>query len=590
MTAGPITTTIAALITTFDLSFRAGSDPVLPLLLAGAFPLAVLLAGNRSSIVRRVAPNRSWIVHAMLITVFTTMPPGIPFGIRVGGFFVFFYEFFAFGSFLYAIGLLRASPAATTRLQNSVGVWATVLFGINVATGVISGLLHGHLLKDIQIDVRGIADMMVVLFVVAVIFAVDDWQRYLKTIITILTFSVVIILYASVSGKSVGFRTEHSQLYDKTTSSAARFITQTTALALVIVLACVTMLVLGRVTAKHAAPMLIPSLVICFLSFSRNTILAILGALAFALVFALTHGNLGRAGPRVAMMGLVTGLAIFGLPVLGQAIGAGHWVDEQVGGYVDRVVAGFEDSNVKRDASAQGRLSEDAHLLKSGAAHPAFGAGFGFRYKPPEGGGIRDPGDFAGTTNGQLYAHNTYLWFYVKVGIVGAATFLIVILVGVLPVLGRRRPSPVSVAAAGTLVGLGVALIFVPYPLDQANSAAVGLVIGASLEAGTLRAIRNPRLQHESQQPNVAIPSIAKSAQQLDSNFRAAAGRGGRRPQLEGFAVPERCAAKPRPIPRLSHTTISPEPTPVNSSELGPGGGGVEDVATLLGRRIDAAV
>ena len=144
MKAGAITTTIAALIATFDLSFRAGSDPVLPVVLAGAFLLAVLLAGNRSWIVL-LAPNRSWIVHAMLITAFTTMPLGIPFGIRVGGYYIFFYEFFAFGSLLYAIGLLRASPVATTRLQNSAGVRATVLFGITVVTGVIIGLLHGSL-------------------------------------------------------------------------------------------------------------------------------------------------------------------------------------------------------------------------------------------------------------------------------------------------------------------------------------------------------------------------------------------------------------------------------------------------------------
>ena len=44
---------------------------------------------------------------------------------------------------------------------------------------------------------------------------------------------------------------------------------------------------------------------------------------------------------------------------------------------------------------------------------------------------------------GQLYAHNTYGWFYVKMGVVGAATFLILI-VGVLPALGRHRSSPVS--------------------------------------------------------------------------------------------------------------------------------------------------
>jgi O-antigen ligase len=573
MKAGAITTTVAVLIATFDLSFRAGSDPVIPVVLAGAFLLAVLLAGNRRRIAL-LAPNRSWLVHAMLIAAFTTTPLGTPFGIRVGGYYIFFYEFFAFGSLLYVIGLLRASPVATTRLQNSAGVRATVLFGITVVAGLIIGLLHGSFLKDIMIDVRAIVDMMIVIFVVAVIFAVNDWQRYLKTIITILTLSAAITLYASVSGQSVGLRTETAELYDKTTSTATRFITQTTALALAVVLACVTLLVLGRVTAKHAAPMLIPSLVICFLSFSRNTILAIAGALAFALVFALIKGHLVRAAPRFVMMALVTGLAIFGLSVLGHAIGAGHWVDDQVKGYADRVVAGFEDSNVKHDASAQGRLKEDEHLLKSGAAHPIFGAGFGYRYKPPETGGIRDPGDFAGTATGQLYAHNTYLWFYVKVGVVGATTFLLLIVVGVLPVLGRRRPSPVSVAAAGTLVGLGVAMSVVPLPLDQCNSAALGLVIGASLEAGTLRAIRNPRLQHESQQPTVAIPSIGKRAQQLDSNFRAAADRSGRRRQLEGFVLPERCAAEPRPMPRLSHTTVSPD----------------EDVATLLGRRIDVAV
>ena len=573
MNAGAITITIAALIAIFDLSFRAGSDPVLPVMLAGAFLLAVLLAGNRSTIVL-LAPNRSWIVHAMLITAFTTTPLGTPLGIRVGGYFIFFYEFFAFGSLLYVIGLLRPSPVVTKRFQNSAGLWATVLFGITVVSGVINGLVHGSFLKDIVTDARAIVDMMIVIFVVAVVFALDDWRQYVKTIIAILTLSAAIILYASVSGESVGFRTERAELYDKTTSNATRFITQTSALALAVVLGCVTLLVLGRVTAKHAAPMLIPSLAICFLSFSRSTILALAGALAFTLVFTLVNGHMVRAAQRFAMMALVTGVAVFGISVLGGAIGAGHWVDVQVEGFADRVLAGFEQSNVKRDTSAQGRLKEDVLLKKSGDARPIFGAGFGYRYKPPEGGGIRDPSDFAGTTTGQLYAHNTYLWFYVKVGLVGAATFLMLILVGVLPALGRRRPSPVSVAAAGALVGLAADMSVVPLPLDQCNSVALGLVIGASLGVGTLRAIRNPRLHHESQQPTLGIPSIAKRAPQLDSNSRIADGRSGRRRQLEAFVLPERCAAEPRPIPRLSHTTVSPD----------------EDVATLLGRRIDVAV
>jgi hypothetical protein len=564
MNGGAITTIVVALIATFDLSFRAGSDPVLPVVLAGAFLLAVLSAANRSWIVL-LAPNRRWIVHAMLITAFTTTPAGVPFGIRIGGYYIFFSEFFVFGSLLYAIGLLRASPVATARLQNSAGVRATVVFGVTVVAGVIIGFLHGYSLKDIQIDMRAIADMIIIIFVVAVIFAVDDWRRYLKTIVAILTFSAVMILYASVTGKSVGLRSETAELDPNTTSTggvlgagstATRFLTQTTALAMAVVLACLTLLVLGRVTAKHAAPMLIPALVITFLSFSRNTILALAGTLAFALVFTLINGNLVRAGARFVAMLLVTGAAIFGLPILGHAIGVGHWVDAQVTGYADRVVAGFEQSNVKNDRSAQGRLKEDAQLINSGADHPIFGAGFGYRYRAPEG-GIRDPGNFTRTATGQLYAHNIYLWFYAKVGAVGAGTFLVLILIGVPPVLGRRRPSPVFVAAAGTLVGLGVLMSVMPLPLDQANAAALGLAIGASLEAGTLRASRNTRLQHESQQPTIAIASIAKTAQQQDSDFRAAAGGSGHRHQLEGVVLKDRCAAEPRPIPRLSHTPVS---------------------------------
>jgi hypothetical protein len=67
-----------------------------------------------------------------------------------------------------------------------------------------------------------------------------------------------------------------------------------------------------------------------------------------------------------------------------------------------------------------------------------------------------------------------------------------------------------------------------------ASEATVPATVQATI-AAPVRAIRNRRLHHESQQPTVAIPSIAKRAQQLDSNFRAAAGRSGRRRQLEGF-------------------------------------------------------
>jgi hypothetical protein len=503
--AGVIATTVAASIATFGLLFTVGSKPLLSVMVAGAFLYAVLLTGNRS-----------WTVHALLIATFLPMPPDSSLGFRGGGYFIFYYEVFVVLSLLYAIGLLRASPVAAKRLWNSAAVWAALIFGIAVAVGISVGLVRGYLLYDIQTDVRSVVTMMIVIFVAAVIFAVNDWRRYVKTITAILMVAAAWTVYSSATGTPLGQRTETAELTasDYTGrpggdvlsggSNALRYLTQATLLALVVLLGCVTLLVLGRVTAKQAAPMLIPSLVISFLSFSRNTNLALVGALVFALVIALVDGHLQRVVLRLVSMALVAGVAIFGLSILGHAIGAGSWIDTQVVGYANRVVAGSTQSARDVDASTQFRLQEDMSIEKSGAEHQIFGGGFGYRYKPPAG-----PREGFLADRGQLYAHNTYGWFYVKTGVVGVGTFLILIVAGVLPALGRHRSSPVLAAAAATLVGLSVALIVMPLPEDLGSSSVgLGLVIGACLGAGTARATRAPGLQQESQSPTLTISPI----------------------------------------------------------------------------------
>ncbi|MCU1699480.1 MAG: hypothetical protein JWR34_5543 [Mycobacterium sp.] len=495
MGAGAIMTTGVTLIATFGLAFMVGVNPLLPAAVAGALLFAVLLIGNPSL-----------TVHALLIVTFTTMLQDIPVGIRIAGYFIWNYEFFVFGSLLYAIGLLRASPVTAKRLRNSVAVWAALLFGIPIAVGVSAGILREYSLKDIQLDARPVVDMMIVIFVVAVIVAVNDWRRYMNTITAILIFSAAVTVYASATRMPLGGRTEAAQLYAKAGggvlsggSDAIRYLTQTTPLALAVLAGCVTLLVLGRITAIQALPMLIPSLVITVLSFSRNSLLVVAGALIFALVVALLDGRLLRAVWRLVEITLIAGIVGFGLITIGGASGAGDWIDTQVTGYANRVIAGFSQQVEANDGSAQYRLQEDMYIKKSGADHPLLGGGFGYRYKPS----IGEPGSFE-ADRGQLYAHNAYGWLYVKAGVVGVVTFLVLVVASVLPALGRRRSNPLLAAAAAAVVGLSVAMIVVPMLIDHGTSALLGLVIGACLGAGALGAPRSRALHHESSPPIAA--------------------------------------------------------------------------------------
>ena len=496
MTAGAIATTVVMLIVTFALALMIGSKPMLPALVAGAFLFAVLLFRNPS-----------WLVHALLIVLFTTRTEELPLGIRVFGYLIYFYEFLLFASLLYTMWLLRASPFAAKRLRNSVAVWAAVSFGITIAIGVSLGILRGYPLYDIQYDARPVINMMIAASVAAIIVAVNDWQRYMKTIIAILIFSAAVTVFASANGMSLAGRTESAELRAVEGyaigggSEAIRYLTDTTQLALAVLIGCVALLVLGRLTAKQAAPMLIPALMISLLSFSRNTILALAGTIVFALLIALLDGQLLRLVPRLVSITLVAGVAVFGLFTLGRALGAGDWIDTQVSGYGNRVIAGLTQSYEKEDRSTLYRLEENRYITITGAHHPIFGNGYGKRYKPPVG----EYGTFHASL-GTLYAHNSYGWLYVKVGVAGVATFLTLIGASVLPALFRHRSS-LLLAATATLVGVSVILIVVPLPNGHGDSALLGLVIGACIGAGALRAPRASAQRHESQLPSLAISS-----------------------------------------------------------------------------------
>jgi hypothetical protein len=464
-----------ALLAVFALCFTVRVSPAIPVIVAGAILFAVLLA-----------VNHSWSVHALLLVTFLTLGDGSHTGTRVGGLYVFYYEVALLLAVIYAIWLLRTSPDAVSRLRRSSGARAVLPFGVAVTVGIGTALHSGFPLDDIQSDVRPFMATLMTAFVAAAVCAAGDYRRYIKTVTTILMVSAAVTVYSSVSGGSVGLRTETAQL-DATGggvleggSTAIRYLTQTTTLALIVLVGGVALLLLGRISAKQSAPMLVPSVIITFLSFSRNTLLALAGAVLFALLISVIDAQFLRVVMRGIAGAVVVTVGVVVLSTFGHAFGGGAWIDAQTAGYQNRVLAGIMPSNTAVDASALYREKEDMYLGRAGAEHPILGSGFGDRYKPAAG----DPGDFQ-SDRGQMYAHNTYGWLYVKAGPFGLVTFVILIAAALLPALRRSRRDPLLLAAAAALSGLAIAMSVMPMPLDYGDGAVgLGLVIGACIGAG----------------------------------------------------------------------------------------------------------
>jgi O-antigen ligase len=472
---------LAVLVLTSTMS---GLTPTLPAVTAGGLLFAVV-----------VYQNPSWIIHSMLVVLFMTSIPEVPRGVRVGGIFIYFYEFLIFGSVLYAISLLRGRPEVTAGLRKLPAVRIATAFIAMVAVGIGIAILKQYPFWDIQYDAKPVVELMMVLLVASVVVALNEWQRYTRTLTWILIFSAALTVYASATGFAIWGRSETAQLVASGGrvlaggSDAVRFITQTAPLALAVLLASVAVLLLGAISVSRVLPMMIPALVITILSFSRNTLLALAGTFVVVFLIALTNGLLVRLLLRVAMVPFVVAFAAICVVSLGGALGAQDWIDTQATGYSNRVLAGLDQANERDDTSANYREQETEDLRKVAANHPTFGGGFGTHYKPPTG----KRGTFT-AYEGTMYSHNAYNWLYLKIGIVGLAGFLALTAACVLPALRRKSNNTMLATGAATLAGLSVASFVAPMPIEQPSAALLGMVMGICIGASVRS--RNAEFEH----------------------------------------------------------------------------------------------
>lgn len=418
-------------------------------------------------------PRGRWLLYLTVAAAFVPLPGGLPRSLPLAGHGVQYYE------------LLLAAAAgymAATARTSSLGRALTWIGGLFLAAEIVSGLAH-HVARDALIaDSRSMVSLWLAFVVASRLPFSELGPLVLRAFKVALWAGAALNVLAVVGVLRVTGRDEAAGLFIDgsagATNGATRLINNATHISLAVVCACVALLISGRVGIRTVWPYLLPALAPVFVSYSRNSVLAVGVVVLFVLLVEHDLAVIGRFGRLVAVAAAAVGvvLLVSGSSGLGDALHS----------YADRVIAGLSSSTMNADASSQYRVLENTYLLQTWHQAPLFGHGFGAVYRPASG----STGSFA-ATYATFYAHNFYYWLLVKAGVVGAAAWC---LFAFGPVLTRiSRPATLRMAAAGAGVGLLAASVVAPMPLgtDSASCVALGAALG--LAAGTVRPRSEPR-------------------------------------------------------------------------------------------------
>lgn len=400
---------------------------------------------------------RWWIYGAMLLA-FAAVPAIVPTGFAVGGLQVAFYEPVLVVAAVCCLSQIRLPEYLWFR------IWAGVcllILGVLVAIAVVVPI------KDTLSDARGLVGMLLAYVVAASVVGTDLEVRCLRLLRWILWWSAGLTLFASATGIPLGGRTEDASLFlngVEQATGAARLITPATHLSLAVLCGCIGVLVTRHATFRQTLPFALPAVVIVFLSFSRNSLVAIAAVLLVALVLYARSwwGTVVTLTKAAALVGIAALFLAAGAVFLD--IPAGPYLQHQVAAYATRVIDGLSSHAISSDPSVKYRVTENYYLGEAFNSAPIVGHGFGYAYKPPVG----TPG---------WYGHDFYFWLLVKTGLVGLAVF---VYWAVSPLLAIRKGPAAAVALGLAGVGLLVVSFIAPIPLGMNGSAALGAALGAT--------------------------------------------------------------------------------------------------------------
>lgn len=442
------------------------------------------------SIVVALLSQRLGLAIAVVVG-FTAIPGAANPGIAVGG--------QAFSAFELVIALLAAKLLLRGSLSRSTR--PALLLTACILLGCFVALLYSQPLAPLLADLRGPA-MLLLAFCIgscARDFVGTLWACFVGAVLT-LWVSAGFVVVAMTTGLSITGRTEQAALYtygDVGASTAVRFLTPATPLAVAVVCAVLVAMVQPRHRVPGLALAGVPAAFLIFSAFSRNHLLAFAAALTFALL-VLPKTRITPLVTRVALAAAVGAALVAVLP----SSPVTDTVRVQVEAYTTRVIDGLDPNTLSADASSRYREVENAALLQSIQQAPILGQGFGHSYKPPSG----PLGSFE-ATRGTAYAHNFYLWLAVKTGIIG----LILFLGAALPPLLRRRTqrSTTAVLAGGVAAGLLASSIVAPAPLASGSAVVLGLAMALSWTRQPAAPTPNANGRHPSQEALKVPPGDA---------------------------------------------------------------------------------
>ena len=407
-------------------------------------------------------------IHAALASATLTLPTSIPLALHPFGLTVTVWDLLIPLALVEVYRKMRPPPVVSRGVVVLGTAWlVSTLFGWHQGNDVTYWFLESR----VQLV------FIAAFYIGAGVAYAGRLREFRTTFLAVLWISAPLLLLSalSIGPALLGRRTTASLNGDST--DVARLLTNSQFAALTALCVCLGLLAIGHVKLSTILPYLAPSVLIVFLSFSRNTLIAV----AISLV-VVAIGRRLTLRPIATVIAVTIGVGLVGAFTLWASAGTdvGTFMQSQVDAYKSRVLLGAEGDALSADKSAQARLIEDSNLIDKFQQSPIVGHGFGFAYQDPSG-----TSEFTQTL-GRYYAHNFYLWLLVKSGLVGMAAF---IFAAVWPLISALRQKNISAPAlVATAFGLlGVSYV-APLPSESPSSLIIGTVIGIAVGASSRRA------------------------------------------------------------------------------------------------------
>lgn len=409
------------------------------------------------------------MVAVTLFGAFAALPEGLHVGKVIGPVAIYAYQIAALLAILYLIPIVR--PRFSDYLLPGV-------FALTVVLYTLYGFGAGHDALMVSRESTTLLEM-VAGFVLGMLVVWGHYAEWLmRVMIVILWFSAGMAIVSSLHAIRLAGRAESLEQATGA-GQALRIVLSTQTPATAVLAALVAAAIVGRVKPVMYFALGPPALIISLLSFSRNTLIAMVVAAVVAFLSSVGWPALRRLA-TVAVVGVAAlAVTVPGSLFLLQHSQAGAWLADQFSAFGQRVLGGISTSALAVDESTLDRLRENARLNTAIAEAPVFGHGLGYAYQLPTG---NDPDAFAWKL-GPTYSHLFYQWWLAKAGAVGLAVFTWFAGTPILKAV-RCASVPAKISAAVSTSLLAISAVW-PLPEMPMDALALGLVLGATMGFAT---------------------------------------------------------------------------------------------------------